>query len=138
MVYSESSLNSKMLAFALRESQLWFTRTMLYGFKLLEQVKFEILFSVIPNKGLIMKNVKYVIEASWPISVNGGSTGLVAAQVMMMNVVVKVQNISCIKGRNVMDRIWEVWVNGVVKRMAMDMTKARAPPSLFGIDRRMP
>lgn len=107
-------------------------------FKLLEQVKFEILFSVRPSRGLAIKNVKYRIEASWPISVNGGSTGLVAAQVIMMNVVVKVQNVSCMKGRNIIERMCEVWVKGVVKRIAMDRTKARAPPSLFGIDRRMP
>lgn len=55
-----------------------------------------------------MKNMKYRIEASWPISVNGVSTGLVAVQVMMMRVVVKVQNVSCIRGRNVIDRVTEV------------------------------
>lgn len=29
-------------------------------------------------------------------------------------------------------------VNGVVNRIRMDITRANAPPSLFGIDRRIP
>lgn len=111
---------------------------MLLDFKLLEQVRFEILFSARPSIGLVMKNMKYRTEASWPISVNGGSTGLVAVQVIIMNVVVKDQNISCMKGRNIIERVWEVWVKGIVKRIVMDRTKARVPPSLFGIDRRIP
>lgn len=56
----------------------------------------------------------------------------------MMNVVAKVQNVSCMRGRNIIERVWEVWVKGVVKRMMMDRTRARAPPSLFGIERRIP
>lgn len=101
-------------------------------------MKFEILFSTRPSAGLAMKNVKYRIAANWPISVNGGSTGLVAAQVMMMNVVAKVQNMSCMKGRNIIDRVKEVWVKGAVKRIAIERIRARVPPSLFGIDRRIP
>lgn len=98
----------------------------------------EILFSNQPSMGFMMKNMKYIMAVAWPIVVNGGSTGLVAAHVIVIKVATKVQNISCIKGRNVIDRIYEVCVNGIVSRMATDITRATVPPSLFGIDRRIP
>lgn len=40
--------------------------------------------------------------------VNGGSTGLVAVHVIVINVVTKVQNISCMIGRKVIGRTLEV------------------------------
>lgn len=86
----------------------------------------------------MMKNEKYRIEVVWPIVVNGGSTGLVAAHVIVMNVATRVQNMSCISGRNVIARMCDVWVNGIVSRMATDNNRATVPPSLFGIDRRIP
>lgn len=107
--------------------------------KLLGQVLVnEILFSSQPSRGFIMKNEKYSREVIWPIVVNGGSTGLVAAHVIVMNVATRVQNMSCVSGRNVIDRMCEVWVNGAVSRMATDNTRATVPPNLFGMDRRMP
>lgn len=98
----------------------------------------EILFSSQPSIGFMMKNVKYRMEVTCPIVVNGGSTGLVAAHVIVIKVATKVQNMVCISGRKVIGRIYEVCVNGIVSRMATDSTRATAPPSLFGIDRRMP
>jgi len=41
-------------------------------------------------------------------------------------------------GRNVIDRSLDVWINGTVNRIIIDIARANAPPSLFGIDRRMP
>lgn len=78
------------------------------------------------------------MAVTWPIVLNGGSTGLVAAHVIVMNVATRVQNISCIMGRNVIDRMREVCVNGAVIRIVTESTSAKVPPSLFGIDRRMP
>lgn len=78
------------------------------------------------------------MDATWLIAMNGGSTGFVAAQVISTNVDVNVQNISCISGRNVIDRSLDVWINGTVNRIIIDNARANAPPSLFGIDRRMP
>lgn len=118
--------------------RLWFTRTMLYG-KLLEQVfVVKILFSPQPRAGEKMKNAKYMVEVICPIIVNGISTGLVAAHVIMMKVVIRIQNESCASGRKVIERTYEVCVNGIVSRMVTDKIRAIVPPSLFGIDRRMP
>jgi len=70
--------------------------------------------------------------------VNGGSTGFVAVQVITRNVAANVQNISCMNGRNIIDRSFDVWVNGVVSRIIIDIVRASAPPSLFGMDRKIP
>lgn len=85
-----------------------------------------------------MKNMKYNEDVTWLIIVYGGSTGFVAVQVMIINVATRVQNMSCMNGRNVMDRVLAVCVNGTVSKIIIDIAKARAPPSLLGIDRRIP
>lgn len=77
---------------------------MLYS-KLLEQVLVvESLFSDHPNIGVVIKNRKYKVEVIWPIMVNGDSTGLVAAHVIIMKVAISVQNINWVSGRNVIER----------------------------------
>lgn len=106
-------------------------------FKLLEH-EFIILFSIHPRMGVEIKKVKYSVAVAWLIMMYGGSTGFVAAHVMVMNVEIRVQNISCESGRKVIGRRWAVCVSGAVSRIIIDITRARAPPSLFGIDRRMP
>lgn len=78
------------------------------------------------------------MEAAWLIVVNGGSTGLVAAHVMVAKVETSVQNVSCESGRKVMGRSRAVCVSGMVNKIMIAITRASAPPSLFGIDRRMP
>lgn len=98
----------------------------------------EILFSDHPSSGVEMKNRKYSIEVICPIAVNGVSTGLVAVHVIMIKVASSVQNINCDSGRKVIDRILEVWVNGIVIRIETERIRAIVPPSLLGIDRRMP
>lgn len=97
-----------------------------------------ILFSIHPIIGMEIKNRKYIDAAAWLMVVNGGSTGFVAVQVITRKVAANVQNISCMSGRNIIDRRLDVWVNGTVRRIAIDSAKANAPPSLFGIDRRIP
>lgn len=69
---------------------------------------------------------------------NGGSTGFVAVHVITRKVAANIQNVICINGRNIIDRILDVWVNGTVMRIIIDIVRASAPPSLFGIDRRIP
>lgn len=65
---------------------------------------FIILFSVHPRIGKDKKNVKYNNEVAWLMMMNGGSTGFVAAHVMVINVDTNVQNISCDRGRKVIGR----------------------------------
>lgn len=50
---------------------------------------------------------------------------------------IRVQNRNCVSGRKVRLRCFEVWRNGTTIRTRMDASKAKTPPSLFGIDRRM-
>lgn len=85
-----------------------------------------------------MKKVKYNAAVAWLMIIYGGSTGFVAAHVMVMNVEISVQNISCENGRKVIGRRWAVCVNGMVNKIMIDITNANAPPSLFGMDRRIP
>lgn len=99
---------------------------------------FIILFSAHPRMGVDKKNVKYSVEVTWLIMMNGGSTGFVAAHVMVINVDTSVQNISCDRGRKVIGRRRAVCVNGIVNRIIIDITNANAPPSLLGMDRRIP
>lgn len=98
----------------------------------------EILFSNRPTNGFIIKNKKYSSDVDCPIMVNGGSTGLVAAHVIVMNVATIAQNTICMIGRKAMDRTFEVWVKGAVIRIITDSTRAMVPPSLLGMDRRIP
>lgn len=70
--------------------------------------------------------------------VNGGSTGFVAVHVITRNVAANVQNISCMNGRNIIDRSLDVCVNGIVSRIMIDIARANAPPNLLGMDRRIP
>lgn len=70
--------------------------------------------------------------------INGGSTGLEAVHVIVTKVAINVQNRICDSGRNIIDRVCEVWVKGAVVKIRTDKSNASVPPSLFGIDRRMP
>lgn len=72
--------------------------------KLLEQGVFVILFSIQPRRGIEMKKVKYSVAVTWLMMMYGGSTGFVAAHVIVMNVDTSVQNISCDSGRKVIGR----------------------------------
>lgn len=83
------------------------------------------------------KNKKYRSEATWPMVVKGGSTGLVAVHVRIIKVVMRVQNAICAIGRKVIDRMRLVWVRGIVSRTQMASTRASVPPSLFGTERRI-
>lgn len=47
------------------------------------------------------------------------------------------QNTIWVRGRNVRLRCFEVWRRGASRRISIENRRARTPPSLFGIDRRI-
>lgn len=48
-----------------------------------------------------------------------------------------VQKRSFVSGRKVRLRCFEVWISGIKKSTKMEKRRARTPPSLLGIERRM-
>lgn len=49
----------------------------------------------------------------------------------------KAQKVICVSGRNIRLRCLEVCRRGIRARIRIEKTRARTPPNLFGIDRRM-
>lgn len=49
----------------------------------------------------------------------------------------RVQKNSLASGRNIKVRWLDVWKRGIRKRIIIENSRARTPPSLLGIDRRM-
>lgn len=68
---------------------------------------------------------------------NGSSTGCPPIHVRMKALVIHSQNKILVSGRNAIVRCFAVCISGIIKRMRIDMSKAKTPPSLFGIERRM-
>ena len=68
---------------------------------------------------------------------NGCSTGWLPIHVRIRRSVTRVQNKICDRGRKVMDRCLETWSRGIKNRIRTEAARARTPPNLFGIDRRM-
>ena len=85
----------------------------------------------------IMIRRKYEIDAIWPMMMNGCSTGCPPIQVRVIRLAVRIQNRVWEIGRNIRLRCLDVWRNGIMRRIKMDANRARTPPSLLGIDRRM-
>lgn len=81
--------------------------------------------------------VKYRIEATWPIMMNGCSTGCPPIHVSVIRSATRIQNRHWLMGRKVMLRCLDVWRNGTNIRIRIDITRARTPPNLLGIDRRI-
>ena len=81
--------------------------------------------------------VKYESEAICPIRMNGCSTGWLPTQVRIRRLATRSQNRIWESGRNVIVRCLDLWRKGMRRRMRTDAAKARTPPSLFGIERRM-
>lgn len=76
-------------------------------------------------------------EASWPMMMNGCSTGWLPTQVRMSRLATRVQNRICDRGRNVIVRCLDLWRSGLKNRTSTEAARARTPPSLLGIERRM-
>lgn len=76
-------------------------------------------------------------EASWPMMMNGCSTGWLPTHVRMRRLAARVQNRSWERGRKVIVRCLDLWRSGARKRISTEAARASTPPSLFGIERRM-
>lgn len=68
---------------------------------------------------------------------NGCSTGWLPTQVRIRTLATSAQNRIWDRGRKVIDRNFDVWRSGVRNRTRIEAARARTPPSLFGMDRRM-
>lgn len=91
-----------------------------------------------PAMGMRIKRiVKYRIEASWPIAMKGCSTGCPPIHVSVSKSATKSQKRNWLMGRNIIPRCFDVWSSGIIARIKIDRSKARTPPSLLGIDRRI-
>jgi len=96
------------------------------------------LFSAQPARGIrIRKMRKYRTEATCPMIMKGCSTGIPPIQVRIATSATRVQNSSCVRGRKVRLRCFDVWRRGTSIRMRIENRRAKTPPSLLGIERRM-
>lgn len=77
------------------------------------------------------------MDASWPIIINGCSTGWPPIHVKMKRLATRIQYRVWVIGRNVRLRCFEVCRNGRKARIRIDRTKATTPPSLLGMERRI-
>ena len=106
--------------------------------KLLGQLRLRSLFSSHPVRGFrTRKKRKYKMEAICPIMMNGCSTGIPPIQVRMATSATRAQNRNWERGRKVRPCCLEVCNRGTTINTRMENSRARTPPSLFGIDRRM-
>lgn len=58
-------------------------------------------------------------------------------QVRIATSATRVQNKNCVIGRNVRPRCLDVWRIGTTIKTRIENRRAKTPPSLFGIERRM-
>lgn len=97
--------------------------------------------SLFSNKlvvGRIRRNkMKYRMDAIWPMIINGSSTGCAPIHVKIKMLVMVHQNVSWERGRKVIDCCFDVWSDGISARISTENNKAKTPPILFGMDRRM-
>lgn len=68
---------------------------------------------------------------------NGCSTGCPPIHVSVSRSATRIQKRVWLIGRNIMLRCFDVWRRGMIARIAIDRMRARTPPSLFGIERRI-
>lgn len=81
--------------------------------------------------------LKYRRDAIWPIITKGCSTGIPPIHVRIKTSATRSQKRNCVKGRKVLARCLEVWRIGTSIRTRIENRRAKTPPSLFGIERRM-
>lgn len=67
----------------------------------------------------------------------GCSAGIPPIHVRIATFAIRVQNRNWEAGRNVSVRCFEVWRKGTTMRTRIEARRARTPPSLFGMERRM-
>lgn len=68
---------------------------------------------------------------------NGSSTGCPPIHVRIAVLAIKDQKKIFAMGRNMRERSLEVWMRGIKKRIRIEKRRARTPPSLLGIERRI-
>lgn len=68
---------------------------------------------------------------------NGCSTGWLPTHVRIRRLATRVQNRIWERGRNVMERCLDLWSRGIRNSTRIEAAKARTPPSLLGMDRRI-
>lgn len=76
-------------------------------------------------------------EANWPMIMKGCSTGWLPTHVRIMRLATRVQNRSWESGRKAIVRCLDLWRRGIRNRISTDAARARTPPSLLGIERRI-
>lgn len=69
--------------------------------------------------------------------IKGCSTGIPPIQVRMATSATSAQKRSCVRGRKVRLRCLEVWRMGTTISTRIEARRARTPPSLLGIERRI-
>lgn len=101
-------------------------------------MNFSTLSSIILAIGIKITIIeKYIIEAICPIITNGYSTGWPPIHVRSNRSATNSQYIVCVIGRKIMVRSLDVCSNDRVARIRIERIRARTPPSLLGIDRRI-
>lgn len=80
---------------------------------------------------------KYIMDASCPMMMYGCSTGCPPIHVSVNRSATRIQNMHWLIGRNIMLRCLDVWSSGTSTRIRIERARARTPPSLLGIDRRI-
>ena len=80
---------------------------------------------------------KYRTDASCPMIIKGYSTGCPPIHVNVSRSATKIQNRHWLNGRNIMLHCLDVWRRGIRIKTSIDETRARTPPNLLGIDRRI-
>ena len=99
---------------------------------------FRNLFSMILVTGINTRiKRKYKIDASCPIMMYGCSTGCPPIHVSVSKSATDIQNKSWLKGWNIMLRCLYVWSIGMNARVTTESNRAKTPPSLLRIDRRI-
>jgi hypothetical protein len=95
-------------------------------------------FSVMLVSGIKTRRIrKYKTDAVWPMIMYGCSTGCPPIHVSVNSTATSSQNRHWLRGRNIMLRCLDICRIGMIARIRMDSTRARTPPSLLGMERRI-
>lgn len=78
-----------------------------------------------------------MMDASCPMIIYGCSTGCPPIHVSVSRSAAKIQKRHWLNGRNIMLRCLDTCNRGIRMRIRIESTRARTPPSLLGIDRRI-
>lgn len=77
------------------------------------------------------------MDAICPTRINGCSTGCPPIHVRIIVLATRAQKKSCVNGRKMLLRCFEVCRSGMRRRIRMENSRASTPPNLLGIERRI-